>query len=434
MLKIMNLLHGFLLDFLWGPVMIAAFLWMGLYFSHKTGWFQFRRMKYWMSCTLFSSLKKQKTKGEVTSFQALCTSLAATLGTGNIAGVAAAIVAGGPGVVFWMWVSAFLGMMTSFAEKSLGMVYRTKEENGNWRGGAMYYIEAAFHSKLPAVLFALFCLLASFGMGNMSQANSMADGLRSNFGIPPMVTGCVTAVLVGIVVIGGANRIGKMTERIVPWMSVIYIMGAIVAIGIYWREIPAVLSLIVRHALEPRAVSVGIARGVFSNEAGLGSSVIAHARAEVAHPAKQGMWGIFEVFADTIVMCSLTAFVILLTNVHKISAENGTALTGAAFSAVFGRGGGMFVSISLSIFAFATMLGWCYFGQVCAGYLFGKKSEKLYSLIYPAMIVVGSVASLTTVWEISDVFNGLMAIPNLLALFLLRKKVISLWKEQEPQA
>lgn len=433
MIEIIRVINGILLDFLWGPVMIAAFLGMGLYFSHKTRWFQLRRWFHWMRHTLFSSLKKQKTEGETTSFQALCTSLAATLGTGNIAGVATAIVAGGPGTVFWMWVSAFLGMMTSFAEKSLGITYRIKEEDGQWQGGAMHYIEAAFHSKIPALFFAVFCLLASFGMGNMSQANSMADGLWSNFGIPPIITGCVAAGLVGIVVLGGAARISKITEFIVPWMSVIYIMGAVIAMIIYRRLIPDVLSLIFREAFSLRALSIGIARGVFSNEAGLGSSVIAHARAEVDHPAKQGMWGIFEVFADTIVMCSLTSFVILLTNAQTLTTANGTALTSFAFSEVFGVGGGMFVGISLAVFAFATMLGWCYFGQVCMSYLFGKKSECLYSTLYIGMIIIGSVASLTFVWEISDVFNGLLAIPNLLALFLLRKKVIALWQDYEKQ-
>lgn len=297
----------------------------------------------------------------------------------------------------------------------------------------MYYIEAALHSKIPAFLFAGCCLLASFGMGNMSQANSMADGLRSNFGIPPIVTGCVAAALVGIVIFGGAARISKITEVIVPWISVVYILGAVVAIGIYWKAIPEVLSMIFKEAFQLRAVSIGIARGVFSNEAGLGSSVIAHARADVDHPARQGLWGIFEVFADTIVMCTLTAFVILLTNTPKISTENGTALTSAAFSEVFGVGGGMFVGISLVFFAFATMLGWCYFGQVCTKYLFGKKGETVYSLLYVGMIIIGSVASLTFVWEISDVFNGLLAIPNLIALFLLRKKVVELWKDYEKQ-
>lgn len=450
--KIVGRVNEVLNNFVWGPVMLAFFLLVGLMFTIRTNFFQFTQFKSWMDVTLLQLLKNKKVrktedKHSISQFQALCTALAATIGTGNIAGVATAIVFGGPGAIFWMWVSAFLGMMTNFAENVLGIKYRYKNEKGFWVGGAMVYIERGLHMKWLAVFFSVFCALASFGIGNMTQANSIAGGLYSSFGVPKEVTAVVCMLLVAVVLVGGIKRIAVVTEKFVPFMALFYIAGGLMVILANVEKIPMVFEMIFREALQLRAgaggiagygmasaMKYGISRGVFSNEAGLGSSVMAHSASDVKEPVVQGMWGIFTVFADTIVSCSVTAFVILLTDVYDVSRYiedmavgkeviSGTTLTANAFGTVIPHGD-KFIALAIMMFAFSTILGWSYYGECAVEYLFGNKAILPYKIIYVGAICVGCLASLELVWSIADTLNGLMAIPNLIAVTLLSNQVV----------
>lgn len=454
-------------DFIWGPQMLVIFLAVGLLYTIRTGFFQIRKGKLWLCYTIFSAFqRKSKTKAKdehsISQFQSLCTALAGTLGTGNIAGVATAITAGGPGAVFWMWISAFLGMMTHYAEVVLGIHYRYKDKSGNWVGGAMVYMEKGLRSKWLAALFAFFCMLASLGIGNMTQANSMSTALTETFAIPPFIIGVVTAGLVSLVIVGGIKRIASITEKIIPLMALLYTLGALLVIAANCTKMPDAFTSIFQDALSFKAAGGGIAgygisaairqgisKGVFSNEAGLGSSVMAHTSASVDHPVKQGMWGIFEVFADTIVMCTITALAILTSGVYEkkvyIKAlvldtlesgsaffdalPNGAPLTSQAFSTVFGAAGGKFVAIAITFFAFATLVSWSYYGEKSAEYIFGKKVIPIYKAVFTFFVFAGCMMNLSAVWEISDTFNGLMAIPNLLAVTLLSGKVIRITRE-----
>lgn len=439
-------LNEILARFAWGPVTIFLLVIAGVVFSVGTGFFQIRKLPFWMKSTLGSILKKDE-PGEtdsVSAFQSACTALAATLGTGNIAGVATALAAGGPGAIFWMWLSALLGTMTAYAENVLAAVYRGKDKDGKPIGGAMFYIEQGLHSKTLAMLFAFFCLLGSLGMGNMAQANSIAQGMEDSFSIPPLVTGVVVAALVAVTIAGGIGRVGKVTEKLVPVMAIAYTLGSLVIIAANWQCVPDMFRLVLREAFSvqagvggvagygvQQAVRVGIARGVCSNEAGLGSSVMANSAAGKS-PVEQGMWGIFEVFVDTLFMCTITAFSILCSGVYnpEIYASalgtqafdtlpNGAVLTANAFRSVFGEVGGVFVAVSIALFAFSTLLGWSYYGSQAAHYLGGEKASKIYRVGYIICIVVGCVAQLQFVWQLSDTFNGLMALPNLLAVLWL---------------
>lgn len=449
MLSILEKINTVMNHFIWGPVMLSAFLLIGLIFSLRSHFFQLFHIKYWLQSTLGNVLTKKKEKGNsssITPFQALCTALAATVGTGNIAGVATAITLGGPGSVFWMWLSAFLGMMTSFAEKSLGMQYRYKNAEGEWIGGPMVYIEKGLHCKPLACLFCIFCIFASLGMGNMVQVNTISDCVKNTFHFASYKTGILLVFLVSLVILGGIQRIASISEKIVPFMSVLYILGGLLVIFYHYEQIlPALFSIFseafcIRSAGSGilgygilQAMRVGISRGVFSNEAGLGSSVLVHAKAENTSPMAQGMWGICEVFIDTIVLCTITALVILTSGVynaeqclsdmaHGIPVLTGAPLTSAAFCTVFSYGD-VFLTCSIILFAFATILGWCFFGECAVTYLFGKKAILPYKMIFLCFIFLGSIASLEFVWNISDTFNGLMAIPNLIALILLSRKV-----------
>lgn len=449
--------NGLLNNFIWGPVMLAFFLLVGFYFTCRTGLFQITNFKLWINTTILAIFRnedvvKTKDKNAISQFQSICTVLAATIGTGNIAGVATAIVAGGPGSVFWMWLSAFLGMMTSYAENTLGIKYRYKNKNGDWMGGAMIYIERGLHCKWLAVLFSLFCALASFGIGNMTQVNSIAVGLESSFGTPPVVTAAVLMVLVALVIVGGIKRIASITDKVVPFMSIFYFLGGFIVIGVHFSNIPAAFTLIIKEAFNfhaagggflgygiSMAMKFGISRGVFSNEAGLGSSVTVHSASDVTEPVIQGMWGIFVVFTDTILMCTLTALTILTTGVYDMSNNlenmkngvsnlNGTALTSAAFSTVFPFGD-EFISIAILLFAFSTLIGWSYSGEKVVEYLFGARAIFPYKLLFVVMILFGCVTSLELVWSIADTLNGFMAIPNLIAITLLSGEVITMTKE-----
>ena len=364
------------------------------------------------------------------------------MGTGNIAGVATALTLGGPGAIFWMWVSAFFGMMTVYSENVLGIYYRYKNSKGEWTGGPMVYIEKGLKAKGLGKVYAFFCVLASFGIGNMAQVNSISTALDSTFRIPPLATGIATALLVGAIILGGIKRIGRVTEKIIPFISLLYILGAIIIIVINARAIPGVMGSIFRGAFGldaaaggisgafiKQAVSVGFRRGIFSNEAGLGSSVMVHTASDVKEPVQQGMWAIFEVFLDTIVCCTLTALAVLCSGVLGQTGPDGLPLDGAplvisAFQSGFGRLAGGFVSLSILLFAFATLLGWSFYGVKAAEYLFGEKSAVGYKLIFSAVIVAGATTELKLVWGLSDTLNGLMAIPNLVGVLLLSGTVI----------
>ena len=440
-----NVLH----QLAWGPGTIGLLALSGVVFSVATGFFQLRGARRWISATLGAAFKSREKRGATTAFQSACTALAATLGTGNIAGVATALVAGGPGAVFWMWVSALLGTMTAYAENVLAALYRGTDGKGHPVGGAMFYIEKGLHSRPLAAAFSFFCLLGSLGMGNMAQANSIAEGLRDALHVPPLVTGLVVAAVIGATIAGGIGRVGRVTEKIVPFMALAYTGGAVLIVALNVQRLPEVFALILREAFSlraglggaagyglARALTVGVARGVSSNEAGLGSSVMANSAAGCT-PVEQGMWGIMEVAVDTLFMCTLTALAILCSGAYDLTAyakagadgvlaalPNGAALTANAFRTVFGSWGGVFLAVNLSLFAFSTLLGWSCYGAQAAEYLWGAHAAGVYKAVFVAVIVAGCVTRLELVWQISDTFNGFMALPNLAALLWLSPQVI----------
>lgn len=559
-------INGAVNGVVWGIPMLVLIIGTGIYMSVKTGFFQITRIKTWANETFLAIFKKKSVtktdeKKAITQFQALSTALAATIGTGNIAGVATAVCIGGPGAVFWMWISALFGMMTSFSENVLGIYFRKKNEHGEWSGGAMYYLEEGLKEKKGlrhiakplSVLFAIFCVLASFGIGNMAQSNSISSAMQSNFNIPTVVTGVVLAVIAALVVLGGIKRIAKVTEKLVPFMAIFYIVGCLIIFVMNFRHIPYVFSSIFKSAFSfsavaggvsgyiiKRAVTMGFKRGVFSNEAGLGSSVMVNCASDVKEPVIQGMWGIFEVFFDTIIVCTLTAFVILsspansvsfeealnnvstqpqyftinytdgetnlidsdinpkcivasddaaegtyteysaktvygqefsvkilnsdnvsgendftfanvmelkgiqakdangdhLTNENgdpiidsvKITEVNGVPLVTYAFSQRLGSVSGKILAIAILLFAFSTTLGWSFYGTKALEYLLGTKATIVYKIIFVLFIVVGCTMKLGLAWDISDTFNGLMALPNLIGILSLSGIVVAITK------
>ena len=449
-------LHTTLHYFAWGPATIFLLAVAGIWFTVLTGFFQVRHLKLWWNATIataWSGRKQGEGKG-ISGFQSACTALAATLGTGNIAGVATALAAGGPGAVFWMWISAFFGAMTGYAENVLAGLYRGRDKQGQPIGGAMFYIQQGLNCRWLAVLFSVLCILGSLGMGDMAQANSIATGLEDAFQIPPLFTGVAVALLVGFAIQGGIQRISRMTEAIVPFMAVLYTLAALWVVAVNWRTIPDVLRLIWTQAFSwqagaggvagygvQQALRIGVARGVSSNEAGLGSSVMANS-ASGRHPVEQGMWGIFEVVVDTLFMCLLTALASLCSGVYDTpryalaqrqglihTLPNGAALTADAFRTVFGPMGGGLIALSLLLFAFSTLLGWSYYGERAVEYVFGSKGVPVYKALYLICIVIGCVTQLEVIWDWSDIFNGLMALPNLVAVLWLSPKVIRTTRE-----
>lgn len=551
----------------WGIPMLILIIGTGIYMSVRTGFFQITRIKTWANETFLAIFKKKSVtktdeKKAITQFQALSTALAATIGTGNIAGVATAVCIGGPGAVFWMWISALFGMMTSFSENVLGIFFRKKNEHGEWSGGAMYYLEEGLKEKKGlrhiakplSVLFAIFCVLASFGIGNMAQSNSISSAMQSNFNIPTVVTGVVLAVIAALVVLGGIKRIAKVTEKLVPFMAIFYIAGCLIIFVMNFRHIPYVFSSIFKSAFSfsavaggvggyiiKRAVTMGFKRGVFSNEAGLGSSVMVNCASDVKEPVIQGMWGIFEVFFDTIIVCTLTAFVILSSPANSVSFEealnnvstqpqyftinytdgetnlidsdinpkyivasddaaegtyteysaktvygqefpvkilnsdnvsgendftfanvmelkgiqakdangnhltnengdpiidsveitevNGVPLVTYAFSQRLGSVSGKILAIAILLFAFSTTLGWSFYGTKALEYLLGTRTTIVYKIIFVLFIIVGCTMKLGLAWDISDTFNGLMAIPNLIGVLTLSGIVFAITKD-----
>ena len=420
MLNTIESINNAVNNFIWGVPAMICIIGVGLYLSIRTNFLQIRKFSYAIRVTLGRMFRKRDASdGTMTPFQAVCTALAATVGTGNIAGVAGAIAIGGPGSVFWMWISALVGMMTKYAENVLGNRYRYRDAQGKWVGGPMVYIERGLGCRWLAVLFAVFCAAASFGIGNMTQANSISGALASSFGLSPLAVGIAVATLAGVVILGGIKRLASVTEKLVPFMAVTYTLGGVLIICLNWRGIPAAFSAILSDAFTLRAagggavgfilsdaVRYGVARGVFTNEAGLGSSVIVNSASNVKEPVRQGMWGIFEVFFDTIVMCTITALAILTSGAHLLGGD-GAELAIAAFSSGFGRFGGVFITLAVCCFAFATILGWSYYGERAVDYLFGARARIGYRLCFIGMTVVGCVGSLQLVWSVSDTVNGL---------------------------
>ncbi|MBQ8032236.1 MAG: alanine:cation symporter family protein [Butyrivibrio sp.] len=454
--------NGAVNGFVWGLPMLILLVGTGILMTILTRGFQVSHFKHWVRNTIGGIFKDKhvtahtgKEDTQISQFQSLCTALAATIGTGNIAGVAAAILSGGPGAIFWMWIVAFFGMMTNFSENVLGIFYRRRNERNEWCGGAMYYLKYGLGEKkgcarigaLLAIMFSTFCVLASFGIGTMSQINSIAVNMNSAFGIPSFVTGFVLMVLAGLVIVGGLKRIASVTERLVPFMAVIYVVGALIIVILNVDKIGPVFVSIIKGAFGMKAVGGGIVgsgvayavqwgmkRGVFSNEAGLGSSVMVHSSSNVREPVVQGMWGIFEVFADTIIVCTLTAFAVLSSGIVDLdtgavlSDQVSTALVAEAFSTVYGRAGSAFIAIAILFFAFSTVLGWSQYGSKGFEYLFGTKSTRLFKIVFVAFIIIGATMDLTLAWDLSDTFNGLMAIPNLIGVITLSGTVMKITK------
>ena len=426
----------------WGPPILILIVGTGIYLSLSTNFFSLTKLPYVLRNTLAKIFSKDQVgEGEVTAFQAVATALAATVGTGNIAGVATAIAMGGPGAIFWMWFAALVGMTTKFAEVVLAVHYREKTPDGRFVGGPMYYITNGLNMKWLAKIFAFFGCLAAFGIGNMVQSNSIAEALNVTFGLPKLPVGIICAIFAGLVVIGGIKRIGQVTELLVPFMAAFYIIGGLVIILLNITHVPAAIALIIKSAFTPAAATggfagstvmlamrYGVARGVFTNEAGLGSAPIAHAAATTDSPVRQGLWGVFEVWIDTLVIASITALAIMVTGVWE-SGVSGAALTTAAFNSLIPTYGGWIVAIGLLLFAFSTILGWEYYGERCAEYLFGPGVNKFYRILWVPFIAIGAVGGLNVLWDLADTLNGLMAIPNLVGLLMLSPVVFKLTKE-----
>ena len=472
------LINGMVNDAVWGLPGLILLIGTGVLLTVGTKFFQVTHVGHWWKQTIASIFKKDSNstknddKKAISQFQALCAALAATVGTGNIAGVASAIVTGGPGAVFWMWVAAFFGMMTNFSENLLGVYYRRRNKDGEWSGGPMYYLKDGLGKRygkkwlqpiasVLAVLFSCFAILASFGIGNMAQVNKIVLNMDAAFftnvtlGVIPgtqiniihLLIGIALLIVGALIIIGGLRRIAKVAEIIVPFMAVLFVIGSLIIFGINIDQVGAMIGAIFKFAFQPAAflgggvgilvkktMTQGFKRGVFSNEAGLGSSVLVHSSSNVKEPVKQGLWGIFEVFFDTFVVCTMTAVVVLSTGYIDLATGtpnpglNGDTLVSQAFGAYFGAPGTWFVAIAMLFFAFTTVLGWSQYGSKAVEYLFGVKGVKVYRLIFVAMIVSGAVMEGGLAWDLSDTFNGLMMIPNLIGVLALLPLVFKVTK------
>ena len=458
---------GRLNDVAWGPWMLLLLVGTGVYYSCRVGFIQFTRFGYAMINTLGKVFQKSKAgEGEITPFQAVSTALAATVGTGNIAGVTGAICVGGPGAVFWMWISALFGMVTKYAEVVLAVCYRERNDDGDWVGGPMYYIRNGLGKgwNWLACLFCILGALAAFGIGNMTQVNTIATSVNTaidSFGgstaaytvaifgqkvpISSIVIGAVVAMIVGMVLFGGIKRIGAVAELMVPVMAAVYIIASLIVVAFNIGSLGHVIAMIFKGAFSAEAalggafgitimttIQKGVGRGVFSNEAGLGSAPMAHAASSEKDPVKQGLYGIFEVFMDTIVICTLTAVTLLCGAGDRIvwGQSAGAEMISAAFATVFGaQVGSMMVAVGITLFALSTILSWSLYGTRCCEFLMGSKAAKVYQVIFVAVILVGAALELDLVWNIADTLNGFMAVPNLVALLTLSPVVIKLTKE-----
>ena len=429
-------------DFIWGPVMLILLFGVGIYLTIGLRFMPWRNIGAAFSL-LWSGRHPSAEQGDITPFQALMTALSATVGTGNIAGVATAIFMGGPGAVFWMWVIALIGMATKYGEALLAVKYREKDKRGRYVGGPMYYIKNGMgpNWRWLGFLFALFGMLAAFGIGNTVQANSVADALRASFGITPWISGVAIMLITATVILGGIKSIARVAEKLVPFMAAVYVIGALVILIVNIEAIPAALTMIVSDAFTGTAATggfagatimlalrYGIARGVFSNEAGLGSAPIAHAAAKTNDPVQQGMIGMLGTFIDTIIICSMTALVIIITGSWS-SGATGAALSTTAFEVGLPGFGQYIVTFGLAVFAFTTILGWSYYGERCAEYIFGEKVITPYRILWIAAIPAGAILSLDFIWLVADVLNGFMAVPNLIALAVLSPVIFRLTRE-----
>ena len=435
---------GAISGFVWGPYMLILLVGTGIYLTFGARLQTIRKVGYGFKLLMQGRDKaKQRGEGEITPFQALMTSLSATIGTGNIAGVATAIFLGGPGAVFWMWITAIFGTATKFGEAVLAVKYRETMPNGSYVGGPMYYIKNGMGPKWQwlGFLFALFAGIAAFGIGNTVQSNSVALAVNQSLSIPTWLTGVVLAGLTFAVVIGGIKRIANVAERIVPLMGIIYVLGALGVVFANFTELPSALGMIFSDAFSgtaaaggfagaavAQAMRFGVARGVFSNEAGLGSAPMAHAAARTTDPVRQGIVAMLSPFIDTIVVCTLTALVIIMTGAWQ-SGETGAELSALAFNRGLPGPGDFVVTFGLIFFAFSTILSWCYYGEVCVEYIFGLKGVQPYRYLYVLLVFIGAVANLDLVWTFSDVMNGLMIVPNLIALLVLSPVIFKLCQQ-----
>ncbi|HFI0025411.1 TPA: alanine/glycine:cation symporter family protein [Streptococcus suis] len=424
-------------NFVWGPPLLLLLVGTGVYFTLRLGVFQISKLPTAFRL-IFSS--DQSGQGDVSSFAALCTALAATVGTGNIVGVATAITTGGPGALFWMWVAAFFGMATKYAEGFLAIKYRTKDANGQAAGGPMHYITLGMGQKWKplAVFFAIsVVLVALLGMGTFSQVNSIASSMSSSFGLAPQLVSIVTAISIAFFIFGGIEKISEVSTKIVPFMAILYILASLTVLALHWDQLIPTLVLVLKSAFTPaaavggfagatvqQAIQRGIARGVFSNESGLGSAPIAAAAAKSDNPVEQGLISMTGTFIDTLIICTLTGLTILVTGQWSVAGLEGAPLTQAAFASVFGQPGALALTISLALFAYTTILGWSYYGERCIEFLFGTKSILPYRLVFVAMVALGGFLKLDLIWTIADIVNGLMALPNLIALLALSPVII----------
>ena len=456
MLETFEKINSAVNGFVWGVPAMVCIIGVGLLISIRTRFIQFRKFGYTFKVTLGRIFhKKEASDGSITPFQAVCTALAATVGTGNIAGVAGAIAIGGPGAVFWMWISALLGMCTKFSEVTLAVHFREKNRQGDWTGGPMYYIKNGLGPKWRwmAVLFALLGVLTVFGTGNATQVNTITSAINtallnyhvidaSSVSVSSLIIGIIIAVLVALILLGGIKRIGRVAEMLVPFMALLYIILALGVIFLNIDRVPGVFASIIEGAFSPASVTggvvgsfflsmqKGVARGIFSNEAGLGTGSIAHATADTDHPVKQGFFGIFEVFADTIVICTMTALVILCSGVSvSYGTDAGAELTINGFITTYGSWVSIFTAVALCCFAFSTILGWGLYGTRCIEFLFGSWINKPFMVVYSLVAVIGATADLGLLWSVAETFNGMMSIPNLIALFLLSGTVVKLVKD-----
>ena len=463
---ILGVVEGFYNDVL-SIAMMLLLVAVGIFLTVRGRFFQFRKFGTAMKNTIgtvFSKSSHVKSESGVSAFQAVTTALAATIGTGSIAGVATALVSGGPGAIFWMWVSALLGMMTKYSEIVLSLKFREKNDEGAYVGGPMYYIKNGLgkNFKWLAVAFSIFAMVACIGTGNLTQANSISGVVESNLSVAPWITGLVLSILVGVVILGGVKRIASVNEKLVPAMGIVFVLVSMICIALNITKVPSAFGLIFREAFNFKAAFGGVAgygvmqalrygfgRGVFTNEAGLGSAPIAHAASSTKEPVKQGMWGIFEVFLTTIVFCSMSALIVLTSNVYLKHFNEGVfpdelkgaVLSAAAFNEALPIVGNIGVSLSTVFFSLSTLFGWSYYGEVCVGYLF-KKNRKVgvyvYRAVYVICVFIGAVAKIDIVWLVADCFNALMALPNLVALIALSGVIIKVTKayftaKNEPQ-
>lgn len=425
-------LIGKISSWVWGPPLLILLIGTGIYLTVRLAFLQISSLPYALK-QAFNFKQDHKSDGDISHYQALTTALAATVGTGNIVGVATAVVLGGPGAVLWMWLTAVFGMATKYAEAVLSVKYRIEDENGEKSGGPMYYLERGLGQKWLGVLFAIFGAIAAFGIGNMVQSNSISDVVRATFNIPTWITGLVLTIFTALVILGGIKSIGKVTSFFVPIMALFYIIAGLIVMVMNFSELPAAIALIFSDAFTGEAVAGGAigtvirwgaARGVFSNEAGLGSAPIAAAAAKTDYPARQGLVSMTQVFIDTLIIVSITGITLVMGGIYKGGLQ-GAELTSATFELFLGTSGPIIVAIGLIFFAFSTILGWSYYGEKCFSYLFSKSSVKYYRFAFVLAVFIGAVSTLEAVWGIADIMNGLMAVPNLIGLIGLSGVVIA---------